>query len=343
MVDTDTTRHVDAQRPLRIALIQQAPAIPPTGDLQAALVTGEAAVRAAAGMGADIALFPEMWSTGYVDDAPSADVRADTGTEADDDPWHTLRAWLAERAVARTSAWVQHFAALAREVQMAIAITYLEAWPGPGSDAGAGSGGPRNTVTVFDRHGREVLTYAKVHTCAFDAPECWLTPGDDFPVATLDTAAGPVQIGAMICYDREFPESARLLMLGGAEVVLVPNACEMEANRLGQLRARAYENMLVVALANYPAPLHGGHSVAYDPFAFDGPDGASRDTTLVLADAGPAVVLATVDLPRLRAYRAAETWGNAFRRPRTYGALTALDVAEPFVRTDPRHGRRWER
>ena len=31
-------------------------------------------------------------------------------------------------------------------------------------------------------------------------------------------------VGAMICYDREFPESARILMLRGAELVLVPNA-----------------------------------------------------------------------------------------------------------------------
>ena len=34
--------------------------------------------------------------------------------------------------------------------------------------------------------------------------------GDDFSVAMLDTAQGLVQVGAMICYDREFPESARV-------------------------------------------------------------------------------------------------------------------------------------
>ena len=44
-----------------------------------------------------------------------------------------------------------------------------------------------------------------------------LTPGDGFHVAELDTAEGPVKVGAMICYDREFPESARILMLQGAE------------------------------------------------------------------------------------------------------------------------------
>ena len=44
---------------------------------------------------------------------------------------------------------------------MAIALTYLERWPG----------GPRNTVLLIDRYGEMVLTYAKVHTCDFDPVE----------------------------------------------------------------------------------------------------------------------------------------------------------------------------
>src|SRR2546425_7595250 len=38
---------------------------------------------------------------------------------------------------------------------MAIALTYLERWPG----------GPHDTVSLIDRHGELVLTYAKVNTC----------------------------------------------------------------------------------------------------------------------------------------------------------------------------------
>ena len=48
----------------------------------------------------------------------------------------------------------------------------------------------------------------------------------------------------MICYDREFPESARILALQGAEIVLVPNACVMDDHRIGQLKTRAFENKL---------------------------------------------------------------------------------------------------
>jgi predicted amidohydrolase len=108
------------------------------------------------------------------------------------------------QAIGRDDPYLLHFQSLAQELRMAIALTYLERWPG----------GPRDTVSLIDRHGEMVLTYAKVHTCDFDPVEATCTPGDSFPVCTLDTAHGPVKVGAMICYDREFPESARLLMLG---------------------------------------------------------------------------------------------------------------------------------
>ena len=81
---------------------------------------------------------------------------------------------------------------------------------------------PRNTMILLDRHGRRVFTYAKVHTCDF-GDEKYLTPGEDFCVANLDTAQGAVKrSGAMICYDREFPESARILMLKGENMILHP-------------------------------------------------------------------------------------------------------------------------
>ncbi|MBI5961670.1 MAG: carbon-nitrogen hydrolase family protein, partial [Chloroflexi bacterium] len=138
---------------------------------------------------------------------------------------------------------------------------------------------------------------------------------------------------AMICYDREFPESARILMLQGAEIILVPNACEMEINRLAQLRTRAYENMLGVALANYAAPKDGGRSVAFDGIAFTS-EGQPRDTTVIQAGEGEGVIIAEFDLEKLRTYRAAECWGNTYRRPRLYGALTDSQVAPPFIRPD---------
>jgi len=275
---------------LTIALLQMIAA----EDVEAARIKGEAFCRRARDMGADIALFPEMWSIGYRFYVPW-----DQLTPADE-VWRAPELWTPEdaarpfpqevvarwqtQAIGQDDPFILHFRRLARELRMAIAITYLERW----------AGAPRNTVSLIDRHGEIVLTYAKVHTCVFSV-ECALTPGDDFHVCTLDTAHGPVKVGAMICYDREFPESARILMLKGAEIILTPNACELETNRLGQFRARAYENMVGVAMANYAGPGGEGHSVAYDPIAFTA-DGHSRNTLVVEADASEGVYLAPFDL-----------------------------------------------
>jgi len=312
---------------LTVALLQMTAA----RNIDDAMTKGADFCRRAKALGADVALFPEMWSSGYrfhlswEQDALNGDAwRAPARWTAaapppPHDPWALAR-W-ADQAVGLDDPYVVFFRDLARDLDLAIALTYLEKWPGR----------PRNTVSLIDRHGAVVLTYAKVHTCAFGL-EGACTPGDAFYTATLNTAHGPVEVGTMICYDREFPESARILMLQGAEVVLVPNACEMEENRRGQLRARAFENMMGVALTNY-AGRDGGRSVAFDAVAF-GTDGRSRDTTLVQAGADEGVYLASFDLDALRDYRTRETWGAAFRRPASYGVLTSGDVPETFVRVD---------
>ncbi len=283
---------------------------------------GDAACRRAASLAADVALFPEMWNIGYGFEPETGAPASTAGPDAP--PRAALERWRSQ-AIARDGHFVAHFARLAAELELAIAVTYLERWP----DA------PRNTVTLFDRHGREALTYAKVHTCAFDWPEAALTPGDAFPVTTLDTAAGPVRVGAMICFDREFPETARILALEGAEVILVPNACPMENNRTGQLRARAFEDMVAIALANYPAT-HvdcDGHSVAFHPCVYD-EGGGSRDTLVVRAGPKAGIVLAGFDLDELRAWRRTEVQGGAYRRPQHYGRLVSEAIAEPFGRLD---------
>lgn len=293
-----------------VALLQMAAQ---GADQEANLAKGEAFCRRAAGLGADIALFPEMWNIGY-----RFFVRQQTGAR---------EAWAAQ-AIGPEDLFFQRFQALARELDMAIALTYLERWPGA----------PRNAVSIIDRRGEVILTYAKVHTCAWDV-EGALTPGEDFPVCTLETRHGPVRVGCMICFDREFPEPARLLMLQGAEVILTPNACGLELNRLTQLRTRAWENMVGIATCNYAAPQENGHSVAYDGVGFDEQE-RSLDTMVVEAGGAEGVYLAAFDLDRLRRCREHEVWGNAFRRPQLYGLLTSERVEAPFLRTDW-EGRPW--
>ena len=263
----------------------------------------EACQRAKA-MGADIALFPEMWSNGY----------RLFGRPAEE--------WKAE-AIPVAGDFVQSFGILAKELDMAVGITFLEEW----------EGGPRNSLALFDRHGKLAFTYAKVHTCDFDV-ERNLTRGEDFLVTELDTASGPVQVGAMICYDREFPESGRILMLKGAEIVLVPNACPMEINRLSQLRARAFENMMGIATCNYPetVPDCNGHSNAFDGVAYLPELPGSRDTCILEADGREGIFLAVFALDQLREYRREEMHGNTFRRPEKYGILLDEEVKAPFIR-----------
>jgi N-carbamoylputrescine amidase len=315
----------------RVALLQLAAC---GTDQDANLAKGDDFCRRAAAMGADLALFPEMWNIGYTPFSPPATAasdlwrapeRWDAAEAVEGGSLTDARARWQARAIGPDDPFVVHFRELARELGMAIALTYLERW----------SGQPRNTLSLIDRRGEIVLTYAKVHTCDFDNMEWSLTPGDDFPVCRLQTASGEVSVGAMICYDREFPESARILMLNGAEILLTPNACGLGFNRLAQFRTRAYENMVGVAMANYAAPQHNGHSVAYDGIAYD-PAGNERDMLIVEAGEHEGVYLADFDLDRLRTYRTNETLGNAFRRPRRYGMLTATDVAPPFVRINAR-------
>ncbi len=292
---------------IKVALLQM---VSCGSDQQANQAKGEAFCRQAKAMGADIALFPEMWNNGYT---------LPTSLQPElQEKWQT-------QAITQHDDFVVHFQKLARELDMAIALTYLEQWPGA----------PRNSVSLIDRHGKIVMTYAKVHTCEFDR-EAACTPGDDFYVVELDTANGEVKIGAMICYDREFPESARILMLKGAELILTPNACTLDAGRIGQFRARAFENMLGVVMTNYAAPQNNGHSIAFDAVICESVDGASKDNLIIEAGENEGVYLAQFDIAKIRAYRERESWGNAYRRPRCYSILTSGEVKMPFIRSDAR-------
>ena len=289
---------------LKIALLQ----IAPGGSLEQNKLKGISACKTAKEKGADIALFPEMYSNGYnIYNRPAQE-------------------WKKE-AIELQSDYINSFQCLAKELQMAIGITLLEKL----GDT------PRNTLVLFDRFGNHKFTYAKVHTCDFDV-ERNLTPGEDFYVTELNTEKGDIKVGAMICYDREFPESARILMLKGAELILVPNACPMEINRLSQLRGRAYENMTAIATCNYPdtVPDCNGGSSLFDGVAYLPELEGSRDTCVFLSDGKEGIYIAELDVDMLRSYRKSEVHGNAYRRPEKYADLIKTEIQEPFIRANKR-------
>ena len=287
----------------KVALLQLLPKATLCENLQ----KGMEYCKKAKEIGADLALFPEMWSVGY--NIPKN--------------IHVLKA----SAISLDSEFINSFSELSKGLNMAIGVTFLEKQEPL----------PRNTLCIFDRFGNNILTYAKVHTCDF-GDERQLTAGDDFYVADLDTAQGNVKVGAMICYDREFPESARILMLKGAEIILVPNACPMEINRLSQLRTRAYENMVGIATVNYPKgqPDCNGHSSAFDGIAYSPSNSGSRDTLVVEAGEQEGIFIADFSMDAIREYRNREVHGNAYRHPQKYKLLISESIQEPFIRNDYR-------
>ncbi len=258
--------------------------------------------------GADIVLFPELWTTSYSPYPEDESKRVD---------WKSKSLWHGHELY-------EKYLELAKEVDIAFVFTFLE------------SNKKRtefyNTAEVINKDGKSVLQYRKTHTVD-KGWESMFVAGESFDVAELETANGAIKVGVMICYDREFPEVARLLMLGGAELILTPNACNLENNRIAQFQTRGFENMLAVAMTNYPNPKLNGMSVAFDGMRKKGEE---YDSTLVKLGNEEEISIIELDIEILRKYRESDIWGDAYRRPHLYKKLTQDDPKSPFIRKDAR-------
>ena len=109
---------------------------------------------------------------------------------------------------------VEQLAPIARKYKMVIVVPVYEREI---------AGVYYNTAAVIDADGKYLGKYRKHHipqTAGF-WEKYYFKPGNlGFPV--FDTAYA--KIGVYICYDRHFPEGARLLGLHGAEIVFNPSA-----------------------------------------------------------------------------------------------------------------------
>jgi predicted amidohydrolase len=268
-------------------------------------------VREAKERGSDIVLFPECWITGYTfpdiveTNLPSHEIEKHPDFKA----WH-------DAAIDDNSPWLQAFQDAAKELSIGIVITSFT----------KGIKRPQNSAFVIDRNGQIILKYSKVHTCDF-AAERIVESGTEFKVCDFDG----VKLGIMICYDREYPESARMLMLKGAEIILVPNDCGCMNHRLQALSTRAYENMVGIVMANPPGE-DAGCSCAFSPIVWD-PNGKSVNNTIMIADnMTEGLYLAQFDLEELRNYRNKDMMGNTFRKVKAYQELLDDKVEAPFIR-----------
>jgi (R)-amidase len=103
-----------------------------------------------------------------------------------------------------------------------------------------------NTTVLIDERGDIALRYRKTHLWATDVGV--FTPGDRFEVCEFKG----ITVGLLICYDIEFPETARAVASLGAEMLIVTNG---NMDPFGPVHrraivARAMENQMFAALVN---------------------------------------------------------------------------------------------
>jgi len=178
-----------------------------------------------------------------------------------------------------------------------------------------------NTAAVIDADGRYLGKYRKHHI-----PHChpgfwekfYFTPGNlGYPIFQTRFA----KIGVYICYDRHFPEGARLLGLNGAEVVFNPSATVAGLSEyLWELEqpAHAVANGYFVGAIN-----RVGHELPWDIGEFYGKSYFCDPRGKIIAQASrdkDEVLVADLDLEMIEEVRA--TWQfYRDRRPETYEAL----------------------
>lgn len=238
---------------MRILVYQGQPVL---GDLDANLTMVEEGVGAASNMNADVAVFPELFLSGY-----------------------NLGGRLRDVALSVDGPQIARLCQFAKTVGVAVVVGFPEK---DGQDS-------FNTAVAITADGNVVAKHRKVFLFGDNEKEIF-QPGDEF--ATFEIAGR--SCGLAICYDIEFPEVARNLKADGAQVVFVPTANMVPYFDVPTtlVRARALENGLVVVYANLCGTEgdleYTGQSVIVAP---DGKDlaRAGQDNTILMADVSPAL------------------------------------------------------
>ena len=170
-----------------------------------------------------------------------------------------------------------------------------------------------NAMAVLSPQGELMGVMRKVHLNRWDVPLGWRN-GSDFPVWEFKTATGRFRGGVMICYDREMPESARILMLQGADIIFNPLCCKCPTSDIHRclLRTRAFENELYLFMVNHAAPSQNGHSMAFD----------YRGEIARELDEKEGILVHAFDLDALDKQRERGIYGFHHRRPEVYRILS---------------------
>ncbi len=194
------TRTGAAEEP-RTVSIASVSVIPVKWDKQANSQKLERLIRDAAGKGARLVITPEGALEGYVVNEVIREQDAERKAQ--------LTKRFQQLAEPSDGPYVARFRQLADELDIHLILGFLEA------------DGDRtfNTAVLLGPDGRIVGKYRKTHFHqGYKVNPPGYTPGDTYPVFDL----GFMKVGIMICFDRQLPEPARMLALGGADLDRLP-------------------------------------------------------------------------------------------------------------------------
>ncbi len=257
----------------------------------------EGHVRDAAARGAHVILPPELFEGPYF----CREERAE---------------WFAEARTVEDDEAVLRMRAVARELDVVIPVSFFE------------RAGPvhYNSIAIIDA-GKLLGVYRKSHIP--DGPgyeeKFYFRPGNTgFRVWRTHRAT----LGVGICWDQWFPESARAMMLLGADVLFYPTAIGSEPHDPGldtrdpwqrAMVGHAVSNVVPVVAANRTG-IEGGQQFYGSSFIAD----ARGDKAAELGRTDEGVIVATFDLDALARTRA--SWGFfRDRRPELYGVLNTAE------------------
>ena len=274
-------------RLMKIALVQQQAST----DLSDNLARGLAATRQAASEGADLVAFAELAFTPFY-------------------PQHPATGDVRELAQPVPGPITDAFSALARELGVVIVLNLFERDGDVTYDCSP----------VLDADGRLAGRTRMVHITEYPCfhEQQYYAPGN-LGAPVFDTHIG--RLGVAICYDRHFPEYMRALGVGGADLVIVPQAGVVDewppGFFEGELCTAAFQNGYFVGLCNRVGR-EDRLTFAGESFVC-GPEGSVRARAGRLTDTTLVVDVDLADAARSHARRVL----LKDRRPDLYGAWIA--------------------
>ena len=278
-----------------------------TDQLEQNLQKAIAMVREAASKGANLVLLPELFENLYWCQA-QRESYFDLANPVDHHPF------------------IPRFQKLSQELNVVLPLSFFE-------KAGHAH---YNSLAMIDADGEILGVYRKSHIP--DGPgymeKYYFNPGDTgFKAFGVRWNGVRATVGAGICWDQWYPESARAMALQGAEILLYPTAIGTEPAEAGGVDTRlmwqramighAVSNLCYLAAANRV----GTERVEDLEQTYYGASFIADYTGEKLAEAGTSeetVLVAELDLEAARQFRA----GFGFfrdRRPELYGPLLTLD------------------